>query len=154
MGGVAPSGGRGLPGLPALNSRLVPQVDLAKIKSNRFRDYALRFVFGAGIALAAGVIGTWFGPKVGGLFLGFPAILPASLTLIQKKEGRDEASVDSVGAMLGAAALTAFAVVVVATVMGVGVVPCLLIAFMVWLAVSSGLYFLVALVFEREPEPP
>jgi hypothetical protein len=137
-----------------MNSRLVPRVDPAKIKSNRFRDYALRFAFGAGIALAAGLIGKWFGPRVGGLFLGFPAILPAALTLIQKKEGKDEASVDSVGAMLGAAALIAFAVLVVATVTNLGVVPSLLIAFVVWLAVASGLYFLVALVFEREPEPP
>jgi Protein of unknown function (DUF3147) len=154
VGGVARPGSRRLPGLPALNSRLVPRVDRAKIKSTRFRDYALRFVFGAGIALAAALIGTWFGPKVGGLFLGFPAILPASLTLIQKKEGRDEASVDSVGAMLGAVALVAFGVVVLATVAGLGVVPSVLIAFVVWLAVASGLYFLVALVFEREPEPP
>jgi Protein of unknown function (DUF3147) len=137
-----------------MNSRLVPRVDPAKIRSTRFRDYALRFVFGAGIALTAGLIGAWFGPKVGGLFLGFPAILPASLTLIQRKEGRDEASVDSVGAMLGAAALVAYAVVVVATVTSVGVVPSLLGAFVAWLAVASGLYFLVARVFEREPEPP
>jgi hypothetical protein len=137
-----------------MNSRLAPRFDLAKIRSSRFRDYAPRFLFGAGIALAAGLIGTWFGPKVGGLFLGFPAILPASLTLIQKREGRDEASIDSVGAMLGAAALIAFAAVVVAMVTSLGVVPSVLAAFVVWLAVASGLYFLVALVFKREPEPP
>ena len=42
----------------------------------------MRFLFGAGISLVAGLAGMAFGSKIGGVLLGFPAILPASLTLI------------------------------------------------------------------------
>lgn len=133
---------------------LVPQVHPEKVKSHRFGDYAMRFVFGATISLVAALIGMKFGPKVGGVLLGFPAILPASLTLIEKKEGREEASVDSVGAILGAVALIVFAIMVSAAVTRWGVVPSLLVALLVWLMVAVGLYFLVALVYKREPSPP
>lgn len=132
---------------------LIPRAEPEKVKSHRFSDYALRFAFGCGIALVSGLAGMWFGPKVGGVLLGFPAILPASLTLVQKKEGRDPASVDSIGAMLGAIAMIVFAVFVSLTAKSLGPVPSVLIALIVWLAVAIGLYFLVALVFEREPHP-
>ncbi len=36
-----------------------------------------------------------FGPRVGGLFLAFPAILPATLTLLEKKEGKTKACADA-----------------------------------------------------------
>lgn len=50
--------------------------------------------FGGLITAIAGVIAKQFGPAVGGLFLAFPAIFPASATLMekdesQKKEKRD-----------------------------------------------------------------
>ena len=133
---------------------LIPQVDPGKVRTHRFRDYALRFLFGAVISLVAGLIGMGFGPKLGGLLLGFPAILPASLTLIQKAEGKDEAAVDSVGAVLGAIATVAFAVVVSLAVTSWGTVPSLVVALIVWLGVAFGLYFLVATVYGREPAPP
>src|SRR5438067_3340311 len=96
----------------------------------------MRFLFGAGISLVAGLAGMAFGPKIGGVLLGFPAILPASLTLIQKKEGKQEASVDSIGAILGAIAMIVFAVVVSVSVVSLGVASSLLIALLVWLAVA------------------
>ena len=54
----------------------------SKIRSVTRSDLGIRFVFGTGIALIAAVAGMVVGPKFGGLFLAFPAILPASLTLI------------------------------------------------------------------------
>lgn len=132
---------------------LVPRVEPEKVKGQRFSAYALRFAFGSGIALVAGLVGMFFGPKVGGVLLGFPAVLPASLTLIQKKEGKDEASVDSIGAVLGGTAMIVFAVLVSLTVKSFGAVPSIAVALIVWLAVAVGLYFLVALVFKREPHP-
>ena len=36
---------------------LIPQVDPGKVLTRRFRDYALRFLFGAVISLVAGLIG-------------------------------------------------------------------------------------------------
>src|SRR5207244_4125545 len=83
----------------------------------------------------AGVIGMKFGPVLGGVWLGFPAILPASLTLIEKKEGKEAASVDSIGAILGAIAMIAFAIVVSLAATRWGVVPGLVAALAVWLVV-------------------
>jgi len=133
---------------------LVPEVNPSEITQRKPTDYVVRFVFGAAISLVAGLMGIKFGPVVGGLCLGFPAILPASLTLIEKKEGKEEASIDSLGAILGAVALVAFAVVVSMWVTKWGVVASVVVALLVWVAVSAALYGLVAAVFRREPAPP
>ena len=116
--------------------------------------YIARFAFGAGIALAAGLIGMKFGPMIGGIFLGFPAVLPASLTLIEKKEGDDEAAIDSVGAALGAVAMVAYAVIVVKVAPLWGVVPTLAVALAVWVAVAVGLYFAVSRLVPRSRPAP
>ena len=135
-------------------SGLIPSVKPDAIKKHEPKDYAVRFVFGAVISLAAGLIGMKFGPVVGGVFLGFPAILPASLTLIEKKEGKEEASIDSIGAVLGAVAMVAFALVVVVWASTLGVVACLAVALVAWLVVAFALYAIVAAAYRREPEPP
>ena len=116
--------------------------------------YLVRFAFGAAISLVAGLLGMAFGPKLGGLFLGFPAILPASLTLIEKKAGRHEAAIDTEGATLGAIAMILFAVLVSLTVAPWGVVLSLAVSLAVWTMVAIGLYTLVMAVFHRQPEPP
>ena len=133
---------------------MVPQVNPKEVASRKPSEYLTRFAFGAGISLVAGVIGMAFGGVVGGVLLGFPAILPASLTLIEKKEGKEEASVDSIGAIIGAVAMVAFAVVIVLWVTRLGVAPSLLAALVVWLAVAGGLYAIVATVYRREPHAP
>jgi len=38
------------------------------------------------VTAVAGIIANKFGPAIGGLFLAFPAIFPASATLIEKHE--------------------------------------------------------------------
>jgi len=57
----------------------------------------------------AGAIAHAYGPETGGLFLAFPAILPASLTLVARHGGRRQAAEEAQGAILGAVALVAFA---------------------------------------------
>lgn len=84
-------------------------IDLTALRGGRRRDYLVRFAFGAGIALVAGLAGLRFGPKVGGLFLAFPAVLPTALTLIAKKESDGIASIDALGGVLGALGMIAFA---------------------------------------------
>jgi len=74
----------------------VIEVRLAALKGAKAREYALRFLFGGSCTVLAGVIAEHYGPVVGGLFLAFPAIFPASAK----------------GAVLGAAALAIFALVV------------------------------------------
>jgi hypothetical protein len=72
------------------------------------------------------VIAEKYGPGVGGLFLAFPAIFPASATLMENEEkekkerlglhgtirGRKVAGVDAAGAAIGSIGMMAFAAMV------------------------------------------
>ena len=62
------------------------QVDLSAIIETRWYEYAVRFLFGGLITAATGIIAKKYGPDIGGLFLAFPAILPAAATLMEKHE--------------------------------------------------------------------
>lgn len=137
-----------------MSANLVPSVKPAEIARQKPSAYLVRFAFGAAISLGAALIGMKFGPVVGGVFLGFPAILPASLTLIEKKEGRQQAAIDSEGAVMGAVAMVVFAVVVTVWVTSWGVVATLLVGLAVWLGVATLLYVMAAKIFRREPSPP
>ena len=137
-----------------MSNRVMPKFEPAEIGAHRLRDYVIRFCFGAGISLVAGLIGMKSGPKLGGVFLAFPAILPASLTLIEQKEGKERAAIDSIGAVLGAIGMIAFAVIVSLWVVRLGPVLALAIALVVWLVVALALYALVEAVHGREPTPP
>jgi hypothetical protein len=78
------------------------------------------------VTVVAGVIAARFGPVVGGLFLAFPGIFPASATLIEKhvrrrkekaglsgaRRGKEAAALDAAGATLGSFGLAAFALVI------------------------------------------
>jgi hypothetical protein len=83
----------------------------------------VRLAFGGAITVTAGILAKHFGPVFGGLFLAFPAIFPASATLVAKHEvekkknagipnssrGRQAAAVDAAGVALGSIGLAAFA---------------------------------------------
>ncbi len=75
-----------------------PELALAQLKDTRPWEYAVRFAFGGAIAVITGVIGHLWGPWIAGLFLAFPAILPASLTLVKQHDGRCKAIDDARGA--------------------------------------------------------
>jgi len=91
----------------------------------KWYEYAARFVFGGLITAVVGIIATKYGPGIGGLFLAFPAIFPASATLIERHEkqrkeqkgvagtrrARQAAGADAVGAAMGSVGLLAFAFV-------------------------------------------
>src|SRR5438094_7094413 len=108
------------------------------------------------ITAVAGVIAKKFGPGLGGLFLAFPAIFPASATLIEKhekqkkeKEGlqgiqraREAASVDAAGSAMGSMGLFVFALLVWQFVPRHSALPVLTGATIAWLAVSV-LFWLV-----------
>ena len=94
------------------------------LKQTRWYECAIRFILGGAITVIAGLIAKKFGPAAGGLFLAFPAIFPASATLVEKHEaekkekegmhgeqrGRDAAALDAAGAALGSIGLATFAV--------------------------------------------
>ncbi|HEY0531859.1 MAG TPA: DUF3147 family protein [Actinoplanes sp.] len=108
------------------------------------REWFVRFAFGAGVSALAGIVSELWGPKVGGLFLAFPAILLASLTLVAKDEGAHQAREDARGAALGATGLVGFAVVVATTARQWPVWATLIIATLTWAAISGLAYLLTA----------
>src|SRR5438876_639488 len=81
---------------------IVGGIDLGKLREVVPRDLALRFAFGAGISIIAGLAGLLVSSRFGGMFLAFPAILPATLTLLEEKDGTEHAVHDVRGAALGA----------------------------------------------------
>jgi hypothetical protein len=99
------------------------KLDPSVLRETSWYEYAIRFLFGGLITAGTGLIAKEFGAVIGGLFLAFPAILPASATLIAKHErekkgehglhgsarARKTASVDAAGASLGSLGLVAFA---------------------------------------------
>jgi hypothetical protein len=89
-------------------------------------ELAIRFLLGGLITAFAGFIGHKYGASVGGLFLAFPAIFPASATLLDKHEkerkqraglnGRARArqlvSVNAAGTAMGSIGLLVFALLI------------------------------------------
>lgn len=102
------------------------KIDASGVKNSKWHEFLLRFLFGGGVTAFAGLIARKFGPEIGGLFLAFPAIVPATATLIKKREqqkkeragyngaerGRAVAAVDVAGAAMGGVGLVAFALTV------------------------------------------
>src|ERR1700730_2925592 len=100
------------------------KASLSPLKQTQWYEYATRFLIGGAITVFAGLVAKRYGPSVGGLFLAFPAIFPASATLIEKherekkarrgrqgvKRGRSAAGVDALGAAMGAVGLVVFAI--------------------------------------------
>ncbi|ETK30611.1 hypothetical protein [Microbispora sp. ATCC PTA-5024] len=110
------------------------------------RDWVIRFAFGAGVSALAAAVSIVAGPRAGGLFLAFPAILLASVTLVAKEEGVGEADDEVLGATLGALGLVAFAVVVGLTAGAWPLWASLTAAALAWGAASLGLYAAARLV--------
>lgn len=104
---------------------MVVKLELVSFRSTTWTEYITRFVFGGTITLLAGLIADKFGAAIGGLFLAFPAIFPASASLIAKHEqakkrrtGRNgevrgalAAALDAAGTAMGCLGLAGFAAV-------------------------------------------
>ena len=129
-------------------------VDLAKLSKIRPKDLVVRFGFGAAISLVAGLISLGFGARAGGMFLAFPAILPASLTLVEKKEGTEAANHDLDGTILGAAALGAFALVAGVGLRAGSAALALPAALATWLGASLVAYVVVESLRRRFSTTP
>lgn len=88
-----------------------PALKLSAIRQIKPRSLGVRFVAGAITSVVAGLLTLAFGPRIGGIFLAFPAILAASLTLIEKQDDSAEAREDARGAVMGGCGMAAFAAV-------------------------------------------
>jgi hypothetical protein len=117
-----------------------PQVDVGGLKKTRAWEYAVRFAFGGLITAVAGLIARAWGPVIGGLFLAFPAILPASLTLVRQHDGRRQALDDARGGRLGSVGMVGFAAVVWAVARSWPPVLVLSAATLAWLAIDGLLW--------------
>ena len=82
------------------------------LKETTASEIALRFVMGGAVTALNGWLGQRFGPVVGGIFLAFPTILPAGITLAEQHEGRARASEEAKGAVAGSLGLLVFALAV------------------------------------------
>ena len=99
---------------------------LSGLRRSSWREMALRFGLGGLMTVLAGLVANEFGPVVGGFFLAFPSIFPASVTLVERHEtdkkreqgvdgtgrARQAAGVDAAGAALGTFGLMAFGAIV------------------------------------------
>jgi hypothetical protein len=102
------------------------KLDSSALGQAKWSQYALRFLFGGFVTVVAGLVAQHYGPVIGGLLLAFPAIFPASATLIEKHEkqqkerkgmsgtvrGRQAASADATGSAMSSLGLLLFAVIV------------------------------------------
>jgi hypothetical protein len=136
---------------------MIVDINLASLKSTRPHEYAIRFFFGGLVTATAGLIAMRYGPVIGGLFLGFPAIFPASATLIENHEkqakrkaghdgtnrGRIAAGIDATGTFLGALALLVFAFILHRFLPSHNPTLTLAAASLAWFLLSISLWLLV-----------
>lgn len=125
----------------------------SSLKQTKWYEYLIRFVFGGLITVATGIITQKYGPVVGGLFLAFPSIFPASVTLVQshkkeseqkegepkatsEREGRKAAGITALGSAMGSLGLLGFAMVLWQMSTHLADWLVLVLAMLVWLVVN------------------
>ena len=128
---------------------MIVQLNFSALRETRWYESLIRFALGGAMTVIAGLIADHFGPIVGGLFLAFPAIFPASATLIEKhvrerkekvslagaRRGREAAALDAAGAVLGSFGLVAFALIIWLLIERASTLA-LALATVAWLAVA------------------
>jgi hypothetical protein len=132
------------------------EINIQALGRSKWYEYLVRFAFGGAVTALAGIIAKRYGPGVGGLFLAFPAIFPATATLLEKHEkqkkeragrtgtlrAREVAGADAAGAAMGSIGLVVFAVIVwrwlphepLVLVLSVATSAWLITAVMLWIA--------------------
>lgn len=122
----------------------------AALRQTKWYEYAVRFLFGGAITVITGLIAKHYGAVFGGLFLAFPAIFPASATLIEAHEkrkklragiagtvrGRFAAALDARGTALGTIGLAFFGLTVWKLLPHWNTAATLLVALGVWFLLS------------------
>ena len=130
------------------------KMNLAALKKTKGSEYLVRFLLGGALTALTGLIARHAGPVIGGLFLAFPAIFPASATLVERHErekkqragikatlrGRLSAALDARGALLGALALIAFAVIIWKGLPHARAPFVLCVALLAWVALATLLW--------------
>ncbi len=129
---------------------------LSAIKGIKPHEWIIRFAFGGTVCVIAGLIAQRFGPVIGGFFLAFPAIFPASASLVEGHEeqhkaragfdgtnrGRVVAAIDAHGTAMGCIGLAGFAFVFWIWLPRTSPFVVFTLATLVWLTVSVGVWLL------------
>jgi Protein of unknown function (DUF3147) len=140
--------------------------DFSALKNTKWYEYAVRFLLGGTVTVVAGHLAKHYGPVFGGLFLAFPAIFPASATLVDKHErqkkqragipqtmrGRQVAGVDAAGAALGSLGLATFAYIIWKLLPAWNVAIVFIVAVVAWLCVSCSLWWIRKKRWSRSPK--
>lgn len=149
------------------------EINIAALGRSKWYEYLVRFAFGGSVTALAGIIAKRYGPGVGGLFLAFPAIFPATATLLEKHEkqkkervgktgilrAREIAGADAAGAAIGSLGLMVFAVVVwrclprgsMAVVLSAATLAWLLVCMTTWIVRKTAWRALRVEFFQRPP---
>ena len=121
------------------------------LKETKPMEYVSRFAFGGLVTVLASLVADHYGPVLGGLFLAFPGIFPAGVSLVEKHKtlreraegklgvwsARGQASVEATGASVGTLGLMGFAVVLWQGLPTHNFLLMLFTATGTWIAVSS-----------------
>jgi uncharacterized membrane protein (GlpM family) len=121
---------------------MAPALHADALRRTHTSAYLIRFGFGGSMTALAGIIAHAYGPAIGGLFLAFPAILPASLTLVATQDGRQSAVEEARGAILGAVGLGAFAAAVWLLGGRIATALVLMFAAATWFIISCTLWWM------------
>jgi membrane protein implicated in regulation of membrane protease activity len=134
---------------------MVVKLKFSALRQDYWYDHAIRLVLGGLATLLAGLVADAYGPAIGGLMLGFPAIFCASATLTSRNErkkkekkglagaarGRQAAALDAAGAGWGSFAMLSFAACVW-LLANYGPWISLATASIVWIAAAAALWCL------------
>ena len=104
---------------------MIARFQLSALRQTRWYEIVLRILFGGIVTVLTGLVAKSSGPVVAGLFLAFPAIFPATATLVEQhtKERRrkagfdgslraaDAVAIEARGAAFGSIGMIAFAAV-------------------------------------------
>jgi len=135
---------------------VIPSIDFSSLTDAHWWQFALRFVLGGAVTVCTGLVAQHWGPVIGGLFLSFPAIFPASATLIARHEtekklkagihdrvrGRKAAALDAAGAVLGGWGLVCFGFAAWRALPRYPTALALALAGIVWAIVATSLWWL------------
>jgi len=133
---------------------VIVKIKLPALKNTSWQEYALRFALGGIATICTGLIAAEWGPVIGGLFLAFPAICCASVTLVEGHErkrkqkagmsgtrrGQEAAALEAAGVALGSFGLLAFGAIVWEFLSSTGTACAFAGASAAWLFVSVSLW--------------
>jgi len=126
---------------------MIVKAEFGRVRQIEWWEYLVRFLFGGIVTALTGLIAKEFGVVLGGLFLAFPGIFPASVTLVERHErtkgrGRKVSSVVAAGAVAGSIGLVAFGALAWCALPRLAEWQALLAAMIAWLAVSLLAWFI------------